>query len=227
MQGEPNLLYGSRLNINNNQLGRSQWRSRHPLVNASENKLVCSFLRRSALNAPRRFSPAADVFWLICFQEFTWEAAGRSAPPRCMCVLTLRRGGSAANGMPGFRVRMPPGSWMSVSCECCVLSGRGLCDGPIPLPEKSYGLWCVIVCDLETWRMRWPRLRKSHGNCCYCYYYYYYYFLSLRCPYMYRNLRDWTRTLRRRCEKCRSCTHKAEVECNLLPAVCVSADISV
>jgi hypothetical protein len=39
MQGEPNLLYGSRVNINNNQLGRSQWRSRHPLVNASENKL--------------------------------------------------------------------------------------------------------------------------------------------------------------------------------------------
>jgi hypothetical protein len=24
---------------------------------------------------------------------------------------------------------------MSVSCECCVMSGRGLCDGPIPHPE--------------------------------------------------------------------------------------------
>jgi hypothetical protein len=30
------------------------------------------------------------------------------------------------------------GAWMSVSCECCVLSGRGLCDGPIPRPEESY-----------------------------------------------------------------------------------------
>ena len=29
-----------------------------------------------------------------------------------------------------------------------VLSGRGLCDGPITRPEKSYRLWCVIVCDL-------------------------------------------------------------------------------
>jgi hypothetical protein len=28
-----------------------------------------------------------------------------------------------------------------------VLSGRGLCDGPIPRPEESYRLWCVIVCD--------------------------------------------------------------------------------
>jgi hypothetical protein len=23
-------------------------------------------------------------------------------------------------------------------CECYVLSGRGLCDGPIPRPEESY-----------------------------------------------------------------------------------------
>jgi hypothetical protein len=29
----------------------------------------------------------------------------------------------------GLRVRIPPGAWMSVSCEFCVLSGRGLCVG--------------------------------------------------------------------------------------------------
>jgi hypothetical protein len=29
-----------------------------------------------------------------------------------------------------------------------VLSGRGLCVGPIPLPEESYRLWCVSECDL-------------------------------------------------------------------------------
>jgi hypothetical protein len=28
-----------------------------------------------------------------------------------------------------------------------VLSGRGVCDGPIPRPEKSYRLWCVSECD--------------------------------------------------------------------------------
>ena len=27
------------------------------------------------------------------------------------------------------------GAWMSVSCECCVLSGRGLCYGPINRPS--------------------------------------------------------------------------------------------
>jgi hypothetical protein len=37
---------------------------------------------------------------------------------------------------------------MFVSCERCVLlSGRGLCDEPIPRPEESYRLWCVSQCD--------------------------------------------------------------------------------
>ena len=39
---------------------------------------------------------------------------------------------------------------MSVSCECCVLSGRGLCDELIKRPEEFYCLLCVVVCDLET-----------------------------------------------------------------------------
>jgi hypothetical protein len=34
-------------------------------------------------------------------------------------------------------------AWMSVCCECCVLSGTGLCDGLITRTEKSYRLWCV------------------------------------------------------------------------------------
>jgi len=52
---------------------------------------------------------------------------------------------------------------MSVCCECCVLSGRGLCDELITRPEKSYRLWCVVLCDLETSCMRrpWPT-----GGCC-------------------------------------------------------------
>jgi hypothetical protein len=39
-------------------------------------------------------------------------------------------------------------------CECRVLSGRCICGGPIPRPEESYRLWCVIVFDVETSRMR-------------------------------------------------------------------------
>ena len=59
----------------------------------------------------------------------------------------------------GLRVRIPPKAWMSVSYECRVLKGRGPCDGPIIRREDSYGLWLVIVYDLETSRLRtpWPR----------------------------------------------------------------------
>jgi len=42
----------------------------------------------------------------------------------------LRRRSAAAR-LLRLWVRTPPGAWMSVCCECCVLSGRGLCDALI------------------------------------------------------------------------------------------------
>ena len=56
---------------------------------------------------------------------------------------------SAATRLLRSWVRIPPGAWMFVCCECCVWSGRGLCDELITRPEESYRLWCVVVCDLE------------------------------------------------------------------------------
>jgi hypothetical protein len=53
------------------------------------------------------------------------------------------RCGSAAVGLLGMRVRILPGLWMSVCCECCMLSGRGLCDGLITRPEEFYKVRCV------------------------------------------------------------------------------------
>jgi hypothetical protein len=43
----------------------------------------------------------------------------------------------------------PTRARMSVCCECCVWSDRGLCDELITRSEESYRLWCFIVCDLE------------------------------------------------------------------------------
>ena len=37
-----------------------------------------------------------------------------------------------------------------------MLSGRGLCDELITRSEESFGLCCVVVCDLETSRMGAP-----------------------------------------------------------------------
>jgi len=58
-------------------------------------------------------------------------------------------------------VRIPPWAWMLSVVS--VVSGRGLCDELITCPEQSYGLWCVVVCDLKTSRMRkwWPALGRS------------------------------------------------------------------
>jgi hypothetical protein len=58
-----------------------------------------------------------------------------------------------------FLVVYGPSQWprgMSVTCQCCVLLGRGLCVGLIPPPEQPYRVWCVIMCDRTTSTMRWP-----------------------------------------------------------------------
>ena len=52
---------------------------------------------------------------------------------------------SAAARLLGLWVRIPPGPWVSVCCECCVLSGRGLCVWLITCPEESYLVRCVGV----------------------------------------------------------------------------------
>ena len=74
----------------------------------------------------------------------------------------LRRRSAAARLLRSW-VRIQPGARIFVCCECCVLSGRGLCDELITRPKESYLLWCVVVCDLETSRMRrpWPAVGRS------------------------------------------------------------------
>ena len=72
----------------------------------------------------------------------------------------LRRRSSAAR-LLRLWVRIPPGAWKFVCCECCVLSCRGFCEGLITPPEESYRLWRVVVCDQETSKPR--RLKSATG----------------------------------------------------------------
>jgi len=72
-----------------------------------------------------------------------WIEKRRSQWPR-----GLSRASAAARFL-GLRIRISPGARLSVSCECCVLSVRGLCVWLITRPEESYRLWCVVVCDLK------------------------------------------------------------------------------
>jgi hypothetical protein len=53
------------------------------------------------------------------------------------------------------RFRIPPGSWMFVCCECCVLSGRGLCDELITR--------CVWVRNL-VWRGGHEKTGRAAGQ---------------------------------------------------------------
>ena len=41
---------------------------------------------------------------------------------------------------PAWSVGSNPNGGMDVCCECCMLLSRGLCDGLITRPEKSYRL---------------------------------------------------------------------------------------
>ena len=66
------------------------------------------------------------------------------------------KGVSPATHLLGLRFRIPPAAWMSATCSCCVLLGRGLCVGLITRPGDS-------KCDREvsTTRRPWPTM-----GCC-------------------------------------------------------------
>ena len=57
--------------------------------------------------------------------------------------------------LAGVVVSNPDGG-MDFCCECCVFSGKGLCDELITRPEKSYLLWCVVMFDLENSGIKKP-----------------------------------------------------------------------
>ena len=70
-------------------------------------------------------------------QEISFHIVKYSADP--VAERGLRRK-SAAVRFLRFWVRIPPEAWMFVCCECCVFSGRGICDELITRPEESYRL---------------------------------------------------------------------------------------
>jgi hypothetical protein len=102
-----------------------------------------------------------EVTWVeSCIMKRSLICIPNTISPQSQRPRGLRRR-SAAVRLLRFVVRIPPGIWMSVCCEWCVLSGRVFCDELITCPEDSYLLWRV-VCDLETSRMwSWPA-----GVCC-------------------------------------------------------------
>jgi hypothetical protein len=62
----------------------------------------------------------------------------------------------------------PTASWMSVSCDCCLLSGTSPCVGLITRPEQSYRVWCVWVWSWSLYneeaQAHWGLLRHGGKN---------------------------------------------------------------
>ena len=119
-------------------------------------KSIYFFLSTAVLSCIISAYFVLSVF-ILCVTHFpsgcfgcVYDDDGRSQWPRGL------RCRSAAARLLRSWVRIPPGAWMFVCCECCVLSGTGLCDELITRPEDSYRLCCVVVCDLETSRMDAP-----------------------------------------------------------------------
>ena len=126
----------------------SCWRRKVTICNWKSRDVDANFVNRVLLHPVvynellmwniqwTRISVNIMVFILCIFVTYTccgqMPAAARS------------KHGSAAARLLGLRVRIPPGAWMSFSCECCVLSGTGLCVGLITCPEESCRVWCVL-----------------------------------------------------------------------------------
>jgi len=58
---------------------------------------------------------------------------------------------------------------ISVCFDCCVLSGRGLCDGLFPCTEESYGCLSVLIIvwyQLEVCATGWSLVQRSLIDIC-------------------------------------------------------------
>jgi len=62
-----------------------------------------------------------------------------------------QRRGSSTPRLLWLRIWIQLAAWLFVSCECCVVSGICLRDGPIARPEESYRVYlCHAVYSAAT-----------------------------------------------------------------------------
>jgi len=72
-----------------------------------------------------------------------------------MCCWSQWPRGIVAASLLGLWIRISPEVWKSVSCDCCVLTGRGPSVGHITRPENSYWELCI----------KWVRPRSPVIGC--------------------------------------------------------------
>jgi hypothetical protein len=62
-------------------------------------------------------------------------------------VAVLSKAWICGRSLAGIVGSNPERAWISVSFECCVLLGTGICVGLITPPEESYRVWRASECD--------------------------------------------------------------------------------
>jgi hypothetical protein len=78
------------------------------------------------------------------------------------CIL---RHGSVIACLLELWVWIPPVAWMSLCCDCCVLSGRDPCNGPNPHLEESYWVFVslsMIRCNNNPMHLQWVGRRSQN-----------------------------------------------------------------
>ena len=103
----------------------------------------------------QRCTSVTPKSYLVCSESRSQEC-GRQLSlvdvtimyPKLTGLVPVAARSKAAARLLGLWVRIPPGAWMFVCCECCVLSSRGLCDDLITSPEESYRVWCVVAWEI-------------------------------------------------------------------------------
>ena len=105
----------------------------HPLTTQLQLTNITHIISYRIISYHKPISVNAYVFKPFLFCN------GKVSMCRSQWLRGLRRSSAAARLLKLW-VRIPPGAWMFVCCECCVLSGRGLCDELITRPEEPYRL---------------------------------------------------------------------------------------
>ena len=138
-------------------------------INTSTKVSILSSNYRRYLQVCLPFAALSSFILTKKFYVHVKQSVACDVTHTAQCPRGPRRRSAAA---PLLRLwfRISLGAWMFLCCECCVLSGWGLCDELITRPEDSDRLWCVVLCDLQTSWMRrpWPtgccRAKKQTEN---------------------------------------------------------------
>ena len=106
---------------------RAAWRRPAPCSRSSVSSTWLAVLATS--KALQRFRKC----WHMCTISSFLRIMSRSLP-----IPVAKRSKARVSGpwLAETANLNPTGSWCSASWKCCVSTGRGLCDGPIPIPDS-------------------------------------------------------------------------------------------